>query len=490
MKRSISSCVAVVVLCLSMGYAHQPTHDGKTQSIDSELFVVKDYSYGGVGEVHSATIAQAKNGDLVCAFYGGYEEGEDDVGIYVSRFSGSSWTNPQRVENANGDTVCWNPVLFQPSGPNAPLLLWYKHGGWHNNLLDKPNSKEGWHGVIKTSNDNGNTWSSRKDLPSTSNNYFSKWGAQYIGPTKNKPLEMPDGSLLCGSSIEKNERSDWNIHIEKVTPSDYTTGYSVYWGPNNSNLFIQPAFLYMNASKTNLKMVVREGVNGDAEIGSSSNSGESWGSFSTISVSGSITALKGGIDAQTLNNGWHVIVGSQGSDRQNGMLVAISDDAQSWSTELMLEKNVGSGYHGQDGHRVEYPSVILDKNNKLQLVYTTGDHIEGAAGRGRNKKCIKHVTIDPDILTGTSTHARTAVDLKTTGASLSYREHQSRLDFQGSVNTTVDYSLYRLCGQKVASAAVSLANGKGSVSVEHFPNGTYLVVSRALHATRLIAVSK
>ncbi|MES2794631.1 MAG: exo-alpha-sialidase, partial [Bacteroidota bacterium] len=65
---------------------------------------------------HASTIAETPKG-LVTAWFGGTDEGDNDVGIWVSRQENGSWTAP--VEVANGVQneslrfPCWNPVLFQ-----------------------------------------------------------------------------------------------------------------------------------------------------------------------------------------------------------------------------------------------------------------------------------------------------------------------------------------------------------------------------------------
>jgi len=85
---------------------------------------------------------------------------------------------------------CWNPVLFQR--PNGPLLLFYKVG-------PSPGS---WWGMLMTSADGGKTWSKTRRLPEG-----------ILGPIKNKPVQLADGSLLCPSSTEHN---GWRVHFERT----------------------------------------------------------------------------------------------------------------------------------------------------------------------------------------------------------------------------------------------------------------------------------
>ncbi|MBD3322057.1 MAG: hypothetical protein GF350_13245 [Chitinivibrionales bacterium] len=454
---------------LSLIVAHETFHSGKTNAIIESHFVQKNYSYGGVGEVHSATIAQASNGTLVCAFYGGTEEGENDVGIYVSRFNGSSWSTPERIDNINGSgPVCWNPVIFQPKRSGAPLLLWYKVTG-------SPTS--GWAGVIRTSTDAGQSWSVRTDLPSTSNSYYSAFGAQYIGPTKDKPLEMPDGSLLLGSSWEIGG-SDYRIHIEKQDNSDYTQGYSLFWGPYSSGYtarmdgYIQPAFLWHSADKQQLQMVVRRGVGKETHTSFSDDGGKTWGPFSVLTASGTRGAVQAGIDAQTLDNGWHVVAGSQGGTRDRGIAVVISQDGISWQQALRLDDQ--DPPQGQAGHRTEYPSMILDNQNKLQLVYTAGDHVPGSTGRGRNKKNILHVVLDPDVLTGgtTSSGSRTAM---TAGMQSRFAAWSSGAAMTIDLPAAGRYLLTMNTLQGKCIALRADVSGRVKVPVSNLPSGAYFI---------------
>src|SRR5262249_40379234 len=74
---------------------------------------------------------------------------------------------------------CWNPVLFQPK--KGDLVLYYKAG----------HSPKSWWGEYKTSADGGKTWSPPRRLTEG-----------FLGPIKDKPVELADGTLLCGSSME------------------------------------------------------------------------------------------------------------------------------------------------------------------------------------------------------------------------------------------------------------------------------------------------
>ena len=105
---------------------------------------------------HASTIVETKD-DLICAWFGGSEEGAPDVSIWAARNEGKGWGQPVELANGSHDKLrirypCWNPVLFRPR--DGPLILFYKEGP----------SPESWWGMVMTSEDNGQTWSRPKKL--------------------------------------------------------------------------------------------------------------------------------------------------------------------------------------------------------------------------------------------------------------------------------------------------------------------------------------
>src|SRR5258708_4299757 len=139
---------------------------------------------------HASTIAQTKGG-LVAAWFGGTDEGNKDVAIWLARHREGKWQPAVEVANgvqADGSRVpCWNPVLFQ--FPDGPLLLFYKAGP----------SPSAWWGMLTTSEDDGKTWRKHRRLPEG-----------ILGPVKNKPVLLGDGTLLCPSSTE-DKQMGWQV---------------------------------------------------------------------------------------------------------------------------------------------------------------------------------------------------------------------------------------------------------------------------------------
>jgi hypothetical protein len=145
---------------------------------------------------HASTLAEIQPGVLLVAWFGGTWERMGDVGIWTSRFEEGSWGKPVQVawpqpdsRNPGWMAPCWNPVLLYLPSMHTTLLF-YKIG----------TNPEVWQGFMMRSTDGGLTWSEPR-----------KMGAGIVGPVKNAPLVMLDGTILAGSSDEEGE---WTCHTE------------------------------------------------------------------------------------------------------------------------------------------------------------------------------------------------------------------------------------------------------------------------------------
>lgn len=306
-------------------------------------------------ECHAATIAETPEG-LVVAFFGGTEEKHPDVGIWLSRHENGKWSPPVEVANGVESPTLryptWNPVLFQPQ--QGPLLLFYKAGP----------SPDTWWGMLTTSNDHGATWSTPRRLPK-----------DIIGPVKNKPVQLEDGTLVCPSSTED---AGWRLHVE-TTPDLGATWSRT--GPLNDGMkigAIQPSLLFHPGDVWQMVARDRRRV-GNIWTTWSHDQGKTWSELQSLGLPNPSS----GIDAVTLADGRHLLVYNHtqrtsekaGLDQSRSLLnVAISDDGKEWQAALVLEDSPGE---------YSYPAVIQTKDGLVHVVYTW------------KRERVKHAIIDP-----------------------------------------------------------------------------------------------
>jgi predicted neuraminidase len=313
---------------------------------------------------HASTIVETPSG-LVSAWFGGTAEKNPDVGIWLSRHKGGSWNVPVEVANgvqspdATGKPVrhpTWNPVLFQPK--DAPLMLFYKVGP----------SPSSWWGMLTTSKDGGHTWATPQRLPDG-----------ILGPVKNKPVQLANGDILCGSSAETSGLLDkWTVHFERTSDLGKTWHRIEPADDGTTVQAIQPSILFLGGDK--LLALGRTRQHKVFQI-SSDDSGKTWGALSL----GMLPNPNSGTDAVTLKDGRHLIVYNHvGGDplrwggKRTPLNVAISTDGKAWRAATVLENTPGE---------YSYPAVIQSADGMVHITYTW------------NRKKVRHAVIDPSKLT-------------------------------------------------------------------------------------------
>ena len=281
---------------------------------------------------HASTIAESGDA-LVAAWFGGKEEKDPSVGIWLSRHDGQGWSKP--IEVANGQWSdgkrypCWNPVLFQPS--HGPLLLFYKVGP----------SPSTWWGMMTTSTDHGATWAKPTQLPEG-----------MLGPIKDKPTELAGGEILCPSSTEGAD--GWRLHME------WTSDLGKTWqktGPlNDGKTFgaIQPTILKLKEG--GLALVCRS-KQGKILFARSKDQGRTWSPLAALALPNP----NSGIDAVTLADGRHVLVFNDTPRGRSPLNVALSEDGVAWKNVLTLESDPGE---------YSYPAVIQTGDGRIHITYT------------------------------------------------------------------------------------------------------------------------
>ena len=165
-------------------------------------------------QCHASTIVEVNPNKRMAACFGGTHEGNKDVGIWLSTQENGKWNKPVSIADGEvNDTLrypLWNPVLFKAK--EGKLFLFYKMG---------PSPREWW-GMVRTSSDDGKTWTPSKKLP-----------AGILGPIKNKTVQLADGTILAPSSTETKE--SWKVHMV-YNPT--TRGNEWFNGPAKLNVAV------------------------------------------------------------------------------------------------------------------------------------------------------------------------------------------------------------------------------------------------------------
>ncbi len=296
---------------------------------------------------HASTIVETQEG-LAAAWFGGTEEKNPDVGIWLATHDGRQWSVPKEVANglqADGTRhPCWNPVLFQPN--HGPLLLFYKAGP----------SPSKWWGMLMKSATAGKTWSTPQRLPDG-----------ILGPVRNKPVTMAKGGILCGSSTEDN---GWMVHMELTTDLGTTWKRSESLNKRAEFGAIQPTILCWPAGGTQILNRSRQGA--ITECWAIDN----WQAWSPMHRT-TLPNPNSGIDAVMLQDGRGLLVYNHTRQGRSPLNVSVSKDGYYWQAALVLENQPGE---------YSYPAVIQTEDGLVHITYTW------------KRLLIKHVTINPSRL--------------------------------------------------------------------------------------------
>lgn len=297
---------------------------------------------------HASTIAETES-VLVAAWFGGKHEKAPDVGIWSSRLVGETWTAPVEIADgvqADGKRYpCWNPVLF--TSKDGTITLFYKVGP----------DPEKWWGMARTSKDGGKTWSTSEKLPDG-----------ILGPIKNKPVALKDGSILAPSSFE-NDRDEWRIHFERFDGKTWTRTPDIAAEKGTIDA-IQPSILIHRGDR--LQAVGRTRSKRVFSVWSD-DLGKTWGKMTLLDLPNP----NSGTDAVTLADGRHLLVFNPTVVGRTPLSLAVSADGLTWKTVVELENSPGE---------LSYPAVIQAKDGLIHVVYTW------------KRQRIRHIVLDPSKL--------------------------------------------------------------------------------------------
>ncbi|MFD1971483.1 sialidase family protein [Trinickia caryophylli] len=175
---------------------------GKLHRADGDAARIDAYLPAATVQSHAANLIALANGDLLCAWFGGTQEGVADISIYLSRLEahGDCWSAPLKLSDDPTRSE-QNPVLF--AAPDGALWLVYtaQRSGHQNTAIVRR----------RISRDNGRTWGPIDTL-------FDKPGTFVRQPI----VVAPDGAWLCPAFLcrtRPGERWSGNDDISVVMRS-------------------------------------------------------------------------------------------------------------------------------------------------------------------------------------------------------------------------------------------------------------------------------
>lgn len=311
-----------------------------------------------VAEVQASTLVEAADGSVVAAWWGGTKEGNDDVGIWVSRWQNGRWEPARLVADGTGPDgkkhPAWNPVLYRSD--DGELSLFFKVG---------PSSKEWW-GEVMVSKDNGVSWSDRRKLPEG-----------LPGPAKNKPLQVSPEVVISPSSRQSAGKTS-RVEME-ISDGRFQEWKTVTVADPKKLQASQPALLLQ--ADGSLLALCRTST-GKVARTTSQDRGQSWSPLASTDL----PMIDSGLDAIALREGGFLLAYNPGEAPKNPkdtdpreprcpMVVSFSSDAKTWTPIATLEdRPTRWGY--------AYPSLLQTSDGRVHVTYTWN--------RGR----IRHVVLE------------------------------------------------------------------------------------------------
>lgn len=204
------------------------------------------------------------------------------------------------------------------------------------------------------SRDDGQTWDKPEPLPEG-----------IIGPVKNHPVELPDGTFLCGSSTEDD---GWRVHFEKTSDKGVTWTRTPAINGGRAPGLIQPALL--RDGKRGIVALMRSDA-GRIYESRSADAGATW----TAPAPTVFPNPNAGLDAVTLRAGQHVLVYNPVTAGRGVLAVAVFEKGSGWRRVLTLEEEKDAEF--------SYPAVIQTPDRLVHITYTW------------KRQRIRHAVVDP-----------------------------------------------------------------------------------------------
>lgn len=325
--------------CSSPKTESQSNPDSTTVALQEVTRSMIFESHPGFAQAHASTVESLGNGNYLVAWFGGSHEKHDDVGIWMAKGDGSTWSEPQVIAKVRNDPH-WNPVFHRTK--EGKLILFFKVG----------KEIDHWETWTQYSEDAGNTWSNPTELVPG-----DKGGR---GPVRNHLTILSDGTWLAPASHEL--KKVWNAFVDLSTDQGKTWERTPYFQLDRNLIpkegIIQPTAWESAPGKVHLLLRSSAGKIARTD---SDDGGKTWAAVHLTELPNNNSAIEvahlGGEKIALLYN---PVEGNWGD--RNIIELAISlDNGMTWPVRKTIEQTPDP-----DGE-FSYPSLILDRDH---LVYT------------------------------------------------------------------------------------------------------------------------
>ncbi|HJC23029.1 MAG TPA: exo-alpha-sialidase [Candidatus Eisenbergiella merdavium] len=338
---------------------------------------------------HAADLLELQNGDMLCCWFAGSNEGNADISIVVSRMKAgeNQWSEPVKVSD-DPERSEQNPSLFLT--PDGEIWLMYTAQTAKSAIPDaKFNLQYTAEIRRKISRDNGETWGKTETL-------FSREGSF----CRQKIQVLSNGRWVFGNWIcfRDNTHNGSDITVVQISDDQGKSWRGVEIpgsrGRVHANLLeVEPGrliALFRSRSADNIYY----------------SASEDWGESWSVPVRTELPNNNSSISAIKLQSGalalaYNPVRANDDPDKtvwprlRCPVAIALSDDdGKTWPAIRLVE--MGDGYIGAENnvnnHRYEYPVVMQSGDGRIHVAYSYYD-----------RRCVKYVVVTEDWIRGERT---------------------------------------------------------------------------------------
>ncbi|MGB8451989.1 MAG: sialidase family protein [Anaerocolumna sp.] len=340
---------------------------------------------------HAADLLELPNGDILCCWFAGSDEGNADVSIVLSRLNADSseWTDPVKVSDDPTRSE-QNPSLFLT--PEGEIWIMYTA-----QTARTPETEEGFNLQYtaeirrKISRDNGYTWGETDVM-------FRRPGSF----CRQKIQILSNGRWIFGNWIcfPDNSRNGSDITVMQISDDSGKSWREVTVPESQGRVHAN----IVELGPGRLAAIFRSRFADNIYISNSEDNGDHWsvpGRTELLNNNSSISAIR--LKSGAIGLVYNPVSFNEDTsktvwpDQRCPVTLAISEDGGiTWPYRRIVE--LGEGFTGKwndsNNGRYEYPVMMQGSDEKIHVAYSWGNLKFG------KRKCVKYVCVDEKWIRG------------------------------------------------------------------------------------------